>query len=175
MSFSITEANVTRDLSSSASQYSIEVTYLVTADPGDVVNETDVRRYLLIDGGAAPILDGQPLNELVEVNRVNEWAYLCKLLYTSGEAPEDVEEEEEQEDETHTVRFDTTGGSEHISYGLSVKDRAGTFSTEIGAAINYDGEQINGVDIVRPAFNFSSTVQIPDSHMTLDYIGNLRS
>jgi len=55
------------------------------------------------------------------------------------------------------VNFDTSGGQQHItqSYGTSAYPSG---SPNLQNAINYDGDKVNGVDIVIPAMTFAEQV-----------------
>jgi hypothetical protein len=56
----------------------------------------------------------------------------------------------------YTTSFDTTGGSQHVTQTLQT-----IFSTpgapNMQGAIGYDGQNVNGVDIIVPVYNFSET------------------
>ena len=43
----------------------------------------------------------------------------------------------------------------------------------LGAAINFDGEKVNGVDISRPAFKWQVEIKMPDTAMTDQFIEKL--
>jgi hypothetical protein len=54
--------------------------------------------------------------------------------------------------------FDTGGGTQHITQSLETVSRHGSAaSDELGGAIGFDGENVEGVDITVPVFNFSET------------------
>lgn len=170
MSFSISESTIPRDVQSDADTYSIEVTFVVIADTGDVVDEVDVRSFIN-NGGVANSIDGIPLFAVRSVKRINSLQYQAIVRY---ENTEPLMDEDSEIEEGPTITFDTSGGTQHISHGIKLIDSAGNKSPEIGAAINFDGQRVNGVDIVRPAFRFTQTMEIPDSQITAEYIGILR-
>lgn len=165
MAFSSEESFNTRDVQSDSENYSIEITYVISGDPGDVVNEQNVRDFILKEGGVAGVVDGLPINAIRSINRVNSLQYKALVRYQNvGEL-----EADEEIPQGPTIAFDTTGGSEHISYGIKLVSSAGNPSAEIGAAINFDGQRINGIDVQRPALRFTQTFELPDSQVTTAY------
>lgn len=58
--------------------------------------------------------------------------------------------------DTFTTSFDTTGGSQHITQSFSTIARyPATTAPTMQGAIGYDGQRVNGVDIVVPVYNFT--------------------
>lgn len=52
--------------------------------------------------------------------------------------------------------FDTTGGSQHVTQSLHTSSY-GTAPPDMQGAIGFDGERVNGTEIVIPAFTFRET------------------
>jgi hypothetical protein len=84
--------------------------------------------------------------------------------------------------------FDTSGGTQHITNALQVKDSTGTVTdtgekvygpsglddgASMKGAINVDDNGVNGVDIVVPAFQFQESYDVPLSVLTDAYIRKL--
>lgn len=66
--------------------------------------------------------------------------------------------------------FDTGGGSQHITQSLSTVAMYGPHASSLlGGAIGYDGENIQGVDITVPVYNFSESHVFDDSMVTNSY------
>ena len=64
--------------------------------------------------------------------------------------------------------FETSGGSQHITQSLeTIASYPG--GAECGGAINFDGENVNGVDIVVPVYNFSETHYLANATVTQAY------
>ena len=51
--------------------------------------------------------------------------------------------------------FDTTGGQQHVTQSLSTVGVYPSDSPNMGGAIGFDGQQVNGVDIITPAYTFT--------------------
>ncbi|NLW83528.1 MAG: hypothetical protein GXY41_03840 [Phycisphaerae bacterium] len=56
-----------------------------------------------------------------------------------------------------TTSFDTTGGSQHITQSPLTVGRYPAGAPNTQGAIGYDGQRVNGVDIVVPTYAFSET------------------
>lgn len=59
------------------------------------------------------------------------------------------------EDEDTVTSFDTSGGSQHVTQSLATVGVYPSNSPDMGGAVGYDGNQVNGVDITAPAYTFS--------------------
>jgi len=72
---------------------------------------------------------------------------------------------EEQAPEPVTS-FDSTGGTQHITQSLATVGRYGSAaSTQLGGAIGYDGENVAGVDITIPVWNWQETHYLTDAQL----------
>jgi len=96
-----------------------------------------------------------PRTSIEFAERINENA--CKILVHYAGANEGAATDQET---AESISFDTGGGTQHITQSLSTRGRypAGEGSTgapDLAGAIGYDGEQVNGVDIVMPNLSFS--------------------
>jgi len=170
MSFSISESFESRDVITGTTTASTEQIFLVTADLGDSVDENAVKDFLL--GGAIPsFFDGLPLVEVRVDNRINAITYKATVRY-EGEST-DLEEEEEEEEEPTVTTFNTLGGTSHITEGREVVSSGGDVSEQLGAAINWDGDKVQGINITTPVLGTSITAVLPDEQVTADFKNNL--
>lgn len=56
-----------------------------------------------------------------------------------------------------SITFSTTGGTQHINNSFQITASSGQVPSDTGNAINFDGENVNGVDIFVPGFEFEYT------------------
>ncbi len=62
--------------------------------------------------------------------------------------------------------FDSTGGTQHITQSIQTINRYGpSASTLLGGAIGYDGENVAGVDITIPVWNWQETHYLTDAQL----------
>ena len=102
--------------------------------------------------GEAPVnitVDGFLLShQVLEVKHssFNHWIGTCRLSRKAMEEP--------------LYQFETGGGSTHITHSISTVQRrivGGGTAPNFGGAIGWDGQRINGCDIISPVFSFSET------------------
>lgn len=82
----------------------------------------------------------------------------------------------EDEDQTGPIRrsrsFDTAGGQEHRTLAIasrkSVKDQPNT--TFADKLIGFDGQSVNGVDVIVPQLSWQENYEVPASYVTAAYI-----
>lgn len=159
MTITFDEAFEFRDVQRTDEEVTQESTYIInTTVANELADEGEALTYSV--NNLPLVLDGLARNSIEAVERINDYVYRVRVGYKS---PGPIDEEDEEITEGATDSFDTTGGIEHISYGITRVDAAGKPSSEIGAAINYDGENVNGVDITVPRYGFSKKIKIPDS------------
>jgi hypothetical protein len=92
---------------------------------------------------------GLYLNDIEIAQRVNETTWRVVARYKAWEWVESPDS---------TFSFDTSGGSQHITQSIATRGRYGPKATaQLGGAIGYDGQSVQGVDIVVPVFSFSET------------------
>jgi len=164
MSLTAFESFESRNVQNTPSSKRIEKNFIIKADPGDVTDENAVHTFL-VSGGVVDIFEGLPLTGVEVTTRVNSEFYKARVTY---EVTFQVVQRE-NETEPRTEQFNTIGGQVHVSYGLRVIDEVGEGSEALGAAINYDGETIGGLDITAPAYSFSLTVKKLNSEVTDAY------
>lgn len=60
-----------------------------------------------------------------------------------------------------SIAWDTTGNTEHITQGLEAEVRVPANAADFKAAINVNGDGVDGIDVVRPAMRYSETWILP--------------
>ena len=78
-----------------------------------------------------------------------------------------LDKDELQQGES-SYQFETGGGTKHVSYALATAKYPAT-APDMANAVNFDGKQINGVDVQAPVFNFSETHVLPAANVTGAY------
>jgi len=74
------------------------------------------------------------------------------------------------EENEASFSFDTGGGTQHITQSLDTRGKYGPAASDVlGGAIGFDGENVAGVDITVPLFNFSETHYLPDEVVNQSY------
>lgn len=68
-----------------------------------------------------------------------------------------------------TYQFETTAESQHISNSYFTVARYPASSENLNGAINYDGENVGGADILVPTYQFSETHVFTDAAITQAY------
>lgn len=129
-----------------SSRATAEIPYVVRG----AADEAEVKAEVL---GATPLAYAGLLRKSVEISeRLNLDTWKVVVRY---ELPERGEEPEEPEP---VFSFDTGGGTQHITQSLETKGKFGPVASELlGGAIGFDGENVEGVDITVPVYNFSET------------------
>jgi len=134
----------------------LEIHYIVTG----AIDESDVKAAVI--ASVALVIGGLTKRTVTIDERVNEdsWKVIVTWEFQSFE----LEEGES------SFSFDTGGGSQHISQSISTVSSYGPkASTLLGGAIGFDGENIQGVDITVPVYNFSETHVFPSTTVTNAY------
>jgi len=111
-------------------------------------------------------LAGSPLNynglirrtiEITERFNSNTWKVLVRY-----DAPQPIEDPTPQP----VFSFDSTGGTQHITQSIQTAGRYGpSASNLLGGAIGYDGENVAGVDITVPVWNWQETHYLTDAQL----------
>jgi len=139
-----------------ADKSTAEIQYLVTG----AADEAEVK-VAVIDG--TPEYYGEMSRKAIEITeRLNENSWKVTVRY---ETPEYNNEEEPEP----TFSFDTGGGTQHITQSLLTVGKYPNDAPDLGGAIGFDGENVNGVDIVQPVMNFSETHWLKPAKMTSAY------
>jgi hypothetical protein len=141
---------------------SAEIAYVVR----QAIDENDVKNAA--DAAIPDFYAGLIRKSITIDERINEDTWKVTANF---EALEFTEQEEEEEP---VFSFDTGGGTQHISQSIQTIAKYGPQASDLlGGAIGYDGENIAGVDITIPVFNFTETHFLPNSTVTPSYKGNL--
>lgn len=134
---------------------SAEVFYLVrgVSDEPAVISS--------VAGATPTTYAGMPRKSIECSERVNADTWKAVVRYEGVEATEGEEEPEP------VFSFDTGGGTQHITQSIETRAKYGPEASDLlGGAIGFDGEQITGVDIAVPVYNFSETHFLSPSTVT---------
>lgn len=136
---------------------SAEIPYVVR----DCDGEDEVKAAVLV---ATPVIYSGMLRKSIEISeRVNSDTWKVSVRYENT-ASDSIEEPEP------LFSFDTGGGTQHITQSIETRGKYGPeASSEFGGAIGFDGENIAGVDITVPVYNFSETHYVPAPVVTSGY------
>lgn len=149
----------------------VEVAYLAFGTSDD----TEVHDYanaFFSTNSTYAVGDYTLLIDTYTLEYLGDEAYRVKATYTQGGQEDDL-----QEDPLRRTRsFETTGGTTHITQAKTETRYSGSpggisfTAPSVGLAIGYDGERVNGVDILIPALQWTETYDVPHSVITSDYI-----
>lgn len=103
------------------------------------------------------------------------------LEYLGGDAwhltvnysKEGVEDEEQTGPIRRSRSFDTSGGQEHVTQAIAgkVSEKGKTANIVDGdKVIGFDGQNVNGVDIIVPQLTWQENYEVPSSYVKADYI-----
>ncbi len=107
---------------------------------------------------------GIPLTNIMLDERLNASTWKVRGIY---EAPT---QQQPSDTSGGAVSFDTGGGTQHITQSLQTVNRYGpSASAALGGAIGYDGQNVTGVDITVPVYQFSETHQLADAVISIGY------
>lgn len=129
-----------------AAKSQAEIPYVIR----QAADEAEVKATLI--AGTPSVYDSIPRKSIEITERINADTWKAVVRYEesdNGSAPEDP---------TDSMSFDSTGGTQHITQSLETVARFGPAASEqLKGAIGFDGENINGVDITVPVWNWSET------------------
>lgn len=75
---------------------------------------------------------------------------------------------------TTDYEFETVGGQQHITSSIATVGRYGpSASNQLGGTIGWDGQDVQGCDIISPVYNFSETHRFTDLVVTPAYKATL--
>jgi hypothetical protein len=116
-------------------------------------------------------MSGMSRQSIEIAEHVNATTYKITVRYERTSGSSDSAEKPEPQ-----FSFDTGGGNQHITQSISTVGKYGPgVSPKLGGAIGFDGENINGVDIVVPQFSFSETHYVPAATVTDAYMSGIFS
>ena len=134
-----------------------EIAYVVLG----AVDEAEVRTLALAQIPTA--YQGMYRKTVTLDERLNASTWKVVAAY---EAPEP----QQQDNPEPTFAFDTGGGTQHVTQSIQTIGRYGpSASTALGGAIGYDGQNVAGVDITIPVYQFSETHYLAPSYVTQGY------
>ena len=134
-----------------------EIAYVVLG----AADEAEVRTVAL--AGIPVSYQGLNRSTLTVDERFNATTWKVVASYEAPETPQ-------QENPEPTFAFDTGGGTQHVTQSMQTVGRYGpSASTGLGGAIGYDGQQVAGVDITVPVYQFSETHYLDPARVTQDY------
>jgi len=98
-----------------------------------------------------------------------------EVLHTTGAGVPDAWKLLAQYDYISTdYEFETVGGQQHITSSISTVNRYGpSASSQLGGTIGWDGNDVQGCDIISPVYNFSETHRFSDLVVTPAYKATL--
>ena len=127
----------------------------------DAADENEVRTLALAT--IAKAYQGLLLTNVMLDERFNATTWKVRAIY---EAPQPSQ----QENPEPTFSFDTGGGTQHITQSLGTRNRYGpSASAELAGAIGFDGQNVNGVDITVPVYQFAETFYFTPTYVTQAY------
>ena len=134
-----------------------EIAYVVLG----AADEAEVRTVVLAGIPASYLGLNRSTVTLDERLNATTWKVVAAF-----EAPEP----QQQDNPESTFAFDTGGGTQHVTQSIQTVGRYGpAASTALGGAIGYDGQNVAGVDITIPVYQFSEMHYIAPSYVTQGY------
>ena len=134
-----------------------EIAYVVLG----AVDESEVTA--LAQASIPSIHTGLSLRSFTLDERLNATTWKVVATYDQPDSPQ-------QDDGEPSFSFDTGGGTQHITQSLQTVARYGPAAAEaLDGAIGYDGQNVNGVDITVPVYQFSETHHLPPAFVTQGY------
>lgn len=143
--------------------------YLLTSDDPNNDTDEDARDQLIADAPNA--LAGLPRSnadvEEIEGDNSNERKWIGQVTYRAGR----------QASGSTAFRFDTTGGTEHLTHSLATisSHAANGNPTDYKGAIGVTKDNVEGVDITVAQFGYTVTRTVKSSDMTDAYIETIES
>ena len=134
-----------------------EMAYVVL----EAANETEVRDLALAQ---IPLFYmGLPRTTVTLEERLNATTWKVVATYSAPDA-------QNQENPEPTFSFDTGGGTQHITQSIETVGAYGPAASDaLGGAIGYDGQNVTGVDITVPVYQFAETHYFIPGFITQNY------
>jgi len=148
-------------------QSRVEIIYLAFGTNDD----TEVHEFANVyftENSLYQVGDYKFLIDSYNLEYLGDEAYRVRATYTQG-----GQENELQVDPLKRARsFETTGGTARITQAFSETrySRSGETTPDMNSAIGFDGERVQGVDIVIPSLQWTESYDVPDLYVTSDYI-----
>lgn len=154
----------------------VDVTYRAVGFPNDTAVHAECvfffnTNFVYNAGGQVLLIDSYDITHLGG----DCWEIVGHYVSLGTDASQGGEEGEEPPQPTPLKRsrqFDTTGGTSHITAAYSERRyaAAGGAAPSMGGAIEVDGTNIKGVDVVVPQMQWSESYDVPASLITTAYI-----
>ena len=116
----------------------------------------------------------------------NEWWEITASYSNAIQSESEEGGDNASDPVSNTISIDTSGGTEHITQantennagkaGISGQQSyaaGGGAAPNLEGAINVEGDQVRGIDVTVPVFNFSETWTFPSFLLVTQYIGTL--
>jgi len=129
----------------------------------DAADEEEALAYAKENTSA--YFSGMPRQSIDIDERINENTFKVTVKYQSSSSSLDIDDNEPEP----TFSFDTGGATMHLSQSLETDGIYPDDAPDYGGAIGYDGENVNGVDVVQPVMNFSETHYFKPSRVTTSF------
>jgi len=139
---------------------SIDLIYIVRGTDDDLAAKAAL-------AAAAPVLYDGLVRQSLHIERVSEDVWEGSVRYGKLQPPETGDS---------TYQFDTGGGTQHITQSLQTVGRyapPGKTAPDFQGAIGVTHDNVEGVDITVPVYNFSETHYIASSLVTGAYKATL--
>ena len=137
----------------------VERAYIVSGTDDDIVAKSSL-------AAATPTLYGGLVRQTLQVEPVGPDMWEGVVRY--GKA-----ENQQSEPGESSFAFDTGGGTQHITQSLQTIGRYPNNAPDFGGAIGVTHDNVEGVDITIPVYQFSETHYLPASVVTPSYRGTL--
>jgi hypothetical protein len=133
---------------------SAEIPYIVRG----AADEAEVKSAVF---GATPAwYAGMPRRAVEIAERIAGDSWRVEVRY---EPPEPVDQEEPEP----VIAFDSSGGTQHVTQSVQTRGSYGPAAADLGGAIGFDGENVAGVDVTVPVWNWSETHYLLDSQVNM--------
>jgi len=139
---------------------SVDLIYIVRGTDSDLAAKTAL-------AAASPVLYDGLVRQSLHIERVAEDIWEGSVRYGELQPPETGDS---------TYQFDTGGGTQHITQSLQTVGRyapPGKTAPDFQGAIGVTHDNVEGVDITVPVYNFSETHYLADEIVTPAYKANL--
>lgn len=144
------------------SKLGCEIEYIVRG----AADEDEVTSAAISSVPTSTVINGTtvPRTSIAITERLNAstWKVKATFAQTDPSSPDSITLE-------NSYSFDTGGGSQHITQSRETKSSTGPQAADLGGAINFDGENVGGVDIVVPSYTWSETYWFSDAYVTTLY------
>lgn len=127
----------------------IRVDYIVTG--AETAEEA-----ITATAGEAPTILESLIPSFRTTEQLSNDIWVVSATYSGNPKPSAAEDQ-------GTLSFETVGSTQRITQSLETVASAGAVATKLAGAIGYDGENVQGVDIVTPQLTFSVSIEMEDA------------